>query len=278
MITDAQIHLWEADRPDRPMQPDAKPSLPEPMTAERMLALMDEAGVERAVINPVFLPDWAPDYGLEVAARYPKRFRVMGWFWPEQPRQFDLLPRWFDNPYMCSLRMKLDRPELAGRLLEAPIARLWSDAERYGIPVAFWFEHQSALAIGEVARRHPGLKLIVDHLNWPLPPAPLEQKVSELEQLAVHPNLYVKVSSLPRFSRTSPPFDDLHPYLKRVHAAYGARRLMWGSDQTQVIAHAQGSYRDNVDIIRKGAARYLPAADIDWMLNGTAAEVFRWAE
>jgi hypothetical protein len=73
MIVDAQIHLWKAESDDWKWVPNAKPQLPEPFTIERALPLMDEAGVERAVVVP---PSWhgdRNDYALEAVRRYPNR-------------------------------------------------------------------------------------------------------------------------------------------------------------------------------------------------------------
>src|SRR5215510_4351605 len=78
MIVDAQVHLWKAASADWPWVPGIKPQMPEPFTIERLVTLMDEAGVERAVIVP---PSWTGDrndYALEAARRYPGRFGVMG--------------------------------------------------------------------------------------------------------------------------------------------------------------------------------------------------------
>ena len=38
----------------------------------------------------------------------------------------------------------------------------------------------------------------------------------------------------------------------------------------------RGTYAQNADIIRKFAAAYLPAADAQMMMHGTAARVFKW--
>ncbi len=276
MITDAQIHLWEADRPDRPWAAGGQPPLPEPMTAERMLALMDGAGVARAVISPLMLPEWTPDYALEVASRYPSRFKVMGWYWTEQQASHGALSRWLDDPRMCSMRIKLNQPELAQWLADGRLEPFWSEAERHAIPVAFWLERNDATLMVPVAQRHPRLTLIVDHLNWPVDPATRERKIAELEVLAAQPNVYVKVSSLPRFSSQPYPYPDVHPMIQRVHAAFGARRLMWGADQSQIFANGLCGYREHVDIMRVDAARYLSADDLDRILHRTASEVFRW--
>ncbi|GIW09754.1 MAG: amidohydrolase [Chloroflexi bacterium] len=276
MIIDAQVHLWEADRPDRPLDPAARPHLPEPMTAERMLALMDEAGVDRAVISPLYLPGNAPDYALEVTQRYPDRFRVMGWFQPTNPDHFARLPRWLDEPGMCSIRLSLNDPHGPRLLAEGALEPLWAGAERYGIPVAVFRLGGAAALMEPVVQRYPGLKLIIDHLNVPYPPEQREQRLGELEQLARFPNVWVKVSALPLFSTERPPFGDLQPLIQRVYAAFGAHRLLWGSDQTQQMARNLCRYSENVDIIRVEAARWMPADDVAWVLGKTAAALFQW--
>ena len=273
MITDAQVHLWEASRPERPWAPGYKAHLPEPMTAERMLGLMDEAGVDRAIISPPSnLPDRNPVYAQEVAAKYPSRFRVMCWFWAH--KHAGLLPRWLEQPGMCSLRVSLNEEGEQKQFAEGAFEPLWKAAAEQGIAVAVW----SRWGVGQlepVLQRYPGLVIIIDHFNWALP-KDRERKLLELEHLARYPSVHVKVSSMPLLSEQAPPYSDLEPLIRRVHAAYGARRLMWGSDQTQIMGHNLGSYRDNCDIVRVSAAKYLPKEDIEWMLHGTAAKVFNW--
>ena len=92
LIVDAQVHLWKAESADWWWIPGLKPQMPEPFTIEKLVPLMDEAGVDRAVIVP---PDWAGyrnDYGLEAAKRYPNRFAVMGRIPLKNPRSAALLP------------------------------------------------------------------------------------------------------------------------------------------------------------------------------------------
>src|SRR6516165_7099144 len=52
LIVDAQVHLWKAESPDWPWVPGRTPQMPEPFTIEKLVPLMDEAGVDRAVIVP----------------------------------------------------------------------------------------------------------------------------------------------------------------------------------------------------------------------------------
>ena len=39
LIVDAQIHMWKASTPERPLVAGARPQLPEPMTIERAVSM-----------------------------------------------------------------------------------------------------------------------------------------------------------------------------------------------------------------------------------------------
>src|SRR5437588_8158326 len=113
MIVDAQVHLWKAETPDWKWVPGRQPQLPEPFTIERLVPMMDEAGVDRAVIVP---PSWAGDrndYALEAVKRYPNRFRVMGRIPLQDPKSADLLPRWKDQQGMIGVRVSFTASQMA---------------------------------------------------------------------------------------------------------------------------------------------------------------------
>src|SRR5205823_830700 len=100
MIVDAQVHLWKAATPDWPWVPGLSPQLPEPFTIEKLVPMMDQAGVVRAVIVPPSWPGDRNEYGLEAARRYPDRFAVMGRIAMRDPSSAALLPAWRQQPGM----------------------------------------------------------------------------------------------------------------------------------------------------------------------------------
>jgi predicted TIM-barrel fold metal-dependent hydrolase len=110
-ITDAQIHLWKAESDDWKWTPGLKPQLPEPFTIERAISMMDEAGIDRAVIVPPSWPGDRNDYALEAVKRYPTRFRVMGRFPLQDPKALDLLPKWKEQPGMVGVRLTFNTPQ-----------------------------------------------------------------------------------------------------------------------------------------------------------------------
>ena len=106
LITDAQIHLWGADAPDRPWPPGGArlAHKPYPVGKDQALAGMKEAGVDRAVIVP---PSWEGernDLALEAARLHPDQFAVMGRLALEKSESRALVDGWRRQPGMLGMR------------------------------------------------------------------------------------------------------------------------------------------------------------------------------
>src|SRR5438876_1921800 len=166
MVVDSQVHLWKAETPDWRWVSGRVAQLPEPFTIEKLVLLMDEAGVDRAVIVPPSWPGDRNDYALEAVQRYPGRFAVMGRIPLEKPESAALLPKWREQPGMLGVRLTLHRAQSA--LLESGVADwFWPAAEKARLPVMF-LAPGNAPRFKSIAERHPQLPLIIDHMNLTL--------------------------------------------------------------------------------------------------------------
>jgi len=284
LIIDSQVHLWEAHRPDRPWpaeqigkpsfvtMPGARPHRPEPLGAEELLAMMDKAGVDRAVIVPPSPVGDSNDTALEAAIKYPSRLAVMGRFNPEADGARERLESWLDQPGMLGIRMTFFKPHWARWLEGGVIDWYWSALERLDIPLM-------ALAfgrireIGALAERHAGLTIIIDHMGRQssLRDDEAFSDLDEMLALAKLPNVAIKASSLPCYTNDAYPFAKLAPYLKRTFDAFGPDRTMWGSDVTRLPC----SYRECLDHFAKELP-FLSDDDRTRVLGGTAAKLLRW--
>src|SRR5690348_7044826 len=161
MIVDAQVHLWTAETPDWKWVPGRKPQLPEPFTIEKLVPMMDEAGVDRVVIVPPSWPGDRNDYAIEAVRRYPTRFAIMGRIPIQDPKSVELLPKWKEQPGMKGIRLTFQR-EQAAMLQHADW--IFPAAEKAGIPIMF-FAPDNLDKFAPIAERHPGLPLIIDHMG-----------------------------------------------------------------------------------------------------------------
>jgi predicted TIM-barrel fold metal-dependent hydrolase len=91
--------------------------------------------------------------------------------------------------------------------------------------------------VGEVAQRHPNLKLILDHLGRPsgvTSPAERWANLPEVLALAKYPNVAMKATGAPSYSDEPYPFRDIHDNLHRLYDAFGPARWFWGTDITRM--------------------------------------------
>lgn len=276
IVTDAQIHVWEADRPGRPwpQPPRNKPQRDSGFSAAEAIAEMDAAGVDRAVIVP---PTWVGENNataLEAAEAYPGRFAVMGRFDIDARDREEQLAHWLEQPHMLGLRVTFLAKPRWDQLEDGSLDWFWTACERHAIPLMVLFTGMPAKAL-PIAERHPGLTLILDHMALRLdrrgPDAFADIEV--LESLARFPGVCVKVSSVPNFSAEPYPHVDVHPYLRRLYGAYGPQRLFWGSDVTRLT----GAYRDCVRLFSE-ALDFLTQEDREWILGRALAERLGWPE
>jgi len=273
-IIDSQVHIWAPETPEKPYaKGDAsKPHRLIPLGHEDLLREMDLAGVQRTVLVP---PTWEGDRNdtsLEAARLYPDRFAVMGRLAIDKPESRALMPTWKQQPHMLGIRMSFHQGRPKVWLEDGTADWFWDAAERYDIPVMAFAPH-AAWKLGEIAERHPGLRLIVDHmsLSSALRGKPLDGPVDSLVKLARLKNVAVKVSALPCYVEEPYPFPTLHPLIHRVVDAFGPQRCFWGTD----LSHLTSTYKQCLTLFTE-ELKFLSDNDKEWILGRGIAEWLPW--
>jgi predicted TIM-barrel fold metal-dependent hydrolase len=231
LLVDAQIHLWNAGKPT-----NANHRQVPAYTKDDALKEMKEAGVDAALVHPP--ASWDPnanELAVEAARQHPDRFAILGNFPLDKPESRTLVDTWKQRPGMLGLRFTFMQPHMKTWPTDGTIDWLWPAAERAGVPVAL----QAATfmsKVGEVAERHPRLKLIVDHLGrtsgtkddaaW--------GNLDEMLALAKHPNVAIKATGAPSYSSEAYPYRNIHGHLRRIYDAFGPQRMFWGTDITRM--------------------------------------------
>jgi predicted TIM-barrel fold metal-dependent hydrolase len=245
-----------------------------------MIEAMDAAGVDRCVIVP---GTWEGDdqiAAFEIAEQTPSRFKIMGRFDPYALDARDMLPTWCELPNMLGIRLCFLKWATTGVLLkdvleDRSLDWFWAECERLGIPL-MCFTQASAGLLAPIARRHPTLRLIVDHVASVAADTVAESFVAidDLVALAEFPNVYVKASKEPLRSKEPYPFRDVHPVIRKVYDAFGPQRMMWAADLTTMEPIP---YTDCLRLWQEGLS-FLSAEDKEWILGKTAATVLNWPE
>ncbi len=130
---------------------------------------------------------------------------------------------------------------------------------------------------GPIAERHPGLPLIIDHMSLTAEIAAegrIKEAIDEIVPLAKYPNVSVKVSSAPNFSKEAYPFRDMTEHLKRCFDAFGPRRCYWGTDLTNSMPKA--TYRQRITQFTEELP-FLSEEDKDWVMGKAILARLNWA-
>src|SRR5204862_7595971 len=121
-----------------------------------------------------------------------------------------------ERPGMLGLRFYFNGGHKRVWMSGGTLDWLWPAAERAGVPVPL----AAALflpTVGRIAGRHPGLKLIVDHMA--VPPASRGDAAyrfkPELRALAKYPNIAAKASGQPGYAEDGSPFRTFHAHRHR---------------------------------------------------------------
>jgi predicted TIM-barrel fold metal-dependent hydrolase len=274
LIVDSQVHIWGADSPERPWPAGrgVEAQRPYPVDAESLLLQMDLAGVDRVVLVP---PSWEGDrndLALAAARAHPDRFAVMGRLALQDPASRSLVGTWREQPGMLGMRFTFHNQFNRHFLTDGTADWLWPAAERAGIPLMVLVPGSLHL-LDEIAARHPGLKLVIDHVGLAVrgtAPAVFDD-LPAVCALAKHPNVAVKASGMPALSADGYPFRDLHAAIEQLVESFGPRRVFWGTDLTRMPC----TYYECIHLFTDNLP-WLRGEDLEWVMGRGVCEWLGW--
>jgi L-fuconolactonase len=281
-IIDAQIHELG---PIKPWNSALGPESSLVVACELAIAAMDAVGVDRALIHARGdLCDFA-------ASHYGER---LGAYKTADAKAADIESAVAEvpaTPGLVAMRAILGFWRTAAppeELRTGVFEPLFSAAEKHNVPL-FCYIPGFPEDLAPVARAHPNLTLIVDHLGLPQQPTPVDhepfQRLEQLLTLAQFPNIAVKLCGMHTLSRQPYPWPDIWPHMHKVINAFGPERLMWASDFTR-LRFADGTtnraprqkwyglYSESLKHIVESSE--LSTQDKEMILGGTVRRLLHW--
>lgn len=281
-LFDSHAHLVADDQsryPRNPMKrsPNAPPRLPgviglpggahgpnpinEVPDVARMLPWMKEAGVEGAVaVQKRMIYRYDNSYILDSSDAYPEIFSAVVILDAEDAATPELVRSYIEKHGLTGVRLFGGR-EADGTMpwLNSPRAlQTWAVANEYGIVMdlevlAVGGGGPSVPAIIDLARQHPNVRVVLDHMLEPEAEDENYGFDARFVPLAAEPNIFFKFTSinLDIYRETHTPADRA---LRAAIDMFGADRIMWGSD----IGTSSGTYQDMVQRMLDAAALLTP--------------------
>ena len=170
------------------------------------------------------------------------------------------------------MRLTFHTPTQQQWLTDGTADWLWAAAERAGIPLMI-LTPGSLPVVDQIAERHPGLKLCVDHLGLVsgVKDDAAFADLPALLALAKRPTVTVKAGALPCYSSESYPYRGLHKYIRLVFDAFGPHRIFWASDLTRLTS----TYRQCITLIIEELP-FLSAQDKELIMGRAMCDWLGW--
>jgi predicted TIM-barrel fold metal-dependent hydrolase len=240
MIVEWNEHMFSADRARYPFSAQAAYRPPDERLAADPLAVYQER-MRREAIDAAVLVQPEP-YGddhrlvLDCLGRDRRHLRVSSLFLPKDPdaprKLAALVAR---EPGVVATRFHAHRgkEQYLDSFADEGVRNLWRQAAELGLIVELHIGPNYAAQAGEAIRAFPAVPVLIDHLAEPAYGTP--EEYADVLALAALPNVYMKLSELQHFAKEAPLYPDALPLTRRVVAAFGPDRLVWGGGTPAII-------------------------------------------
>lgn len=299
-VIDSAIHLWSTGADPYPWAVPPPAALQTLATPEAYIDAARAAGVSGALVVQPANHLYDHSYVTAALKSHPDFFRGMGLANPTLPAA-EAVAALEELHEAGFVGVRFNAGAFAGGLTSEVGRALYKRAGELGMPVGILAFKGVAPFLSDLealCTDFPATTLILDHLGFFRQPAiggQLGAAAANDEDswrgvlgLARYPQVFVKVSALFRASAEPPPFADLAPRVSALVDAYGAQRLMWGSDYPFVLpggfplpegvseTPARMSYADAAKVPAQWALCEGDQAAIAALMGGTAAKLFRF--
>jgi predicted TIM-barrel fold metal-dependent hydrolase len=273
---DIHPHIIAADVARYPLEPlgghQSDWSRTRPVTVERLIAAMDQAGVQKAAIvqaSTCYGHDNA--YVADAVAAHPERFTGVFSVDVLAADACEKMRQWHAKK-LTGLRLFTfgsTMSEQANWLDDPKSYAAWTCAGELGLSICL---QMSAKAIPQaigMAERFANVRIVLDHAARPvLEDGPPYDAAASLFGLACYPNIYLKLT--PRiFAESRRGQATPETFFPRLVAAFGAQRLAWGSNYPS----SEGTLPELLAVARQSLS-CLPESDRAWIFAKTAQALY----
>lgn len=271
-MIDAHVHLWDLAVRDQPWIPDGSP-IRRTFTVADLRTAVAGTPVERVVLVQVINDAGETADFLAAADGADLVAGVIGWADLADPAFRDVLAGLTAAGPLVGVRHQaLTEADPAGWLASPAVCRGLAVLDRAGLPFDLMLRPEHLGAAVAVVRSHPSLRFVLDHLGKPpIAAGALEPWASALRALAAEPNVSCKLSGVQTIAAPDWTQADLRPFIGTALDAFGAGRLLFGSDWP--VSARAASYGQVVEVA-EAACQGLSPAERAAVLGENARRVY----
>lgn len=272
MRIDAHQHFWRYDPVELAWIDDAMALLRRDFLPADLGPLLRVNGFDGCVAVQARDSLAETEFLLALADRHPIVSAVVGWADLRAPGIEAELERLRAHRKLVGLR-HIAQAESDDFLISPDFMRGIAALERFGFTYDLLVYARQLPAAVALARAFPAQRFVLDHLGKPeIRARRVEPWATQIRELARLPNVSCKISGLVSeayWTRWQPA--DFRPYLDLILEAFGASRLMYGSDWPVCLVAA--TYARGLGVVRDAIAA-LSDAEQGAIFGGNAIEFY----
>ena len=276
MTIDIHPHVISTDTSHYPNAPvgghKSDWSRERPVSAEQMIAAMNEAGIAKSVLvqaSTCYGHD--NSYVADAVAAHPDRFTGVFSVDPLAPDAPEKMRHWASRR-LTGMRLFTagsTMPNQADWVDDPRSFPAWECASQLGIPVCMQMTVKAIPQLIRMLERFPTVKVILDHMAKPsLSDGPPYVGAADVFRLADYKNLFLKVS--PHTVAEAQNGEATHAtFFPLLVSKFGASRIAWGSNYPA----SKGTLPELLKA-SQAALSVLSVEDRDWIFAGTALTLY----
>jgi len=287
MVYDTHTHAWGPPTPDHPWTNGplvenfaSHFSTDIIYTAEKLLADMDEAGVDDAVVVGYPITDWTDNWYTIQAAEENDRLTAIAMIDQFADGAAETLREVMSHDGMLGFRLgavcpydemwerfDYDQTWLRNAIGEDDFWQAAVDTDAVVQIMAHTSQLDQAL---ELVEAYPELRYTFDHFAHADAADDSAESYAGFEPLAEYDNVTVKLSEIAHTSNEEFPYEDAHDHVRWFLDTFGRERVLWGSDFPNVSHPEFGrmSYGETQSWLNE--VSFLSDADRRWLVDDAA--------
>ena len=256
MRVDAHQHFWRYNHEEYGWLDDSMQALRRDFFPENLKPELEHAGFDGSIAVQTRQNLEETRWLLQLADHDPTILGVIGWVDLRSPNVRSEIAEFADMRKLLGVRHIVQSEPDQRFLLQSEFLRGVSALAEFGLTydILIYPRHLSAAA--EFVERFPEQRFVLDHTaKPPIRSRQLQPWESDLRALAKFRNVVCKVSGLvteAEWSSWKP--EDIIPYLDVAFDAFGADRLMFGSDWP--VCTVAASYTQVVELVQDYLSRF----------------------
>ncbi|MEM6277980.1 MAG: amidohydrolase family protein [Verrucomicrobiota bacterium] len=271
---DSHVHVWNTDRQTYPISKNSADHKPEPdsfMPAE-LFALQNGSGVQRTVLVQMSFYEFDNQLMLDVMNEYPGRFGGIGIVNHEEENVGEVMAG-LGKQGVRGFRLYAFEDRVKNWETHLGMKTMWKTGGENGWAMCCLSNPGALPAIRKMCETYPDTPVVIDHFSRIGMTGEIDRdQLDRLCRLAELPRVHLKTSAYYALGKKTPPYSDLLPMFRQVRNAFGAERLLWGSDCPYQV-QGEHTYEASLKLVT-GYADFLSEEEREHILRGTAEKLF----